>query len=176
METLSELYHPPHLCLSIQDENDAAAIFNLVQQEKHRLERSMPWPDYEIRMEHSLYTIKANRDAFIAGTSAVYAIRWDDAIVGISSFNDIQNKTGEIGYWVAGAYEGKGIASLAVSTMVKAYISAGIIERCVIRASVENERSNAVAKRIGFHFQRIDKDAERICNRNVDQNVYHYPA
>lgn len=176
MKTLSELHYPPHLHLSIQDESDAAAIFALIQQEKPRLRRTLPWPDSVTCIDDSRKTIKANRDAFAAGTAAVYVIRWDDAIAGIVSFNTLRHKTGVIGYWIAAAFEGKGIVSLAVSTMIKAYLSAGIIERCVIKASVENERSNALAQRLGFRFYRLDKNAERIGDCDFDQNIYHYPA
>ncbi|MCV9879587.1 GNAT family N-acetyltransferase [Brenneria izbisi] len=175
METLAELHHPPHLHLSIQDERDAAAIFALIQQEKPRLRRTLPWPDSVTCVDDSLKTIKTNREAFAARVAAVYVIRWDDVIAGIVSFNSIQNKTGEIGYWIAQSFEGKGIVSQAVTTMIEAYRAAGIVDRCIIKAAVENSRSNALARRLGFGFYRLDKKAERIGDRDFDQNIYHYP-
>ncbi|QTF07761.1 GNAT family N-acetyltransferase [Brenneria izadpanahii] len=174
METLYELHHHPHLRLSIQEESDAAGIFALVQKEKPRLRHTLPWPDSVTHVDDSLNTIRANRHAFAAGVAAVYIIRWDDVIAGIVSFNTIQDQEGEIGYWIAEQFEGKGIVSLSVRTMIDAYIKAGLVKRCIIKASVENPRSNALAQRLGFNLYGQKKDGEKLGDRRIDQNVYHY--
>ncbi|RLM24839.1 GNAT family N-acetyltransferase [Brenneria alni] len=174
METLYELHHHPHLHLSIQDARDAGAIFALVQEEKPRLRRTLPWPDSVKHINDTLSTIKANRDKFAAGNSAVYVIRWDGVIAGIVSFNTLQDQEGVIGYWIAEKFEGKGIAFQSVSTLIQAYVNAGIINRCVIKASVENARSNALAQRLGYVFYKREKEAEKIGDRYFDQNIYRY--
>ncbi|MEC5318199.1 GNAT family N-acetyltransferase [Brenneria populi subsp. brevivirga] len=174
MKTLSELHHPPHLRLTLQEESDADALFSLVQQEKSRLRLTLPWPDSVTCVADTLNTIRANRSEFAAGAAAVYIIRWDGDIAGIVSFNTIRDQEGVIGYWIAEPFEGKGIVSLAVRTMVNAYINAGVLNKCVIRASVANPRSNALAQRIGFHFHHQRKNAEKIGDRCFDQNVYYY--
>ncbi|EHD20788.1 MULTISPECIES: GNAT family N-acetyltransferase [Brenneria] len=174
MKTLYELHYPPHLRLSIQDENDAAALFALIQAEKPRLRRTLPWPDSVKDINDTLNTIKTNRDEFFAGVAAVYVIRWDGIIAGIVSFNTIREQEGVIGYWIGEKFEGKGVVSLAVGTMIKAYIDAGIVKRCVIKASVENARSNALARRLGFAFYRIEKGGEKLGDRRIDQNIYRY--
>ncbi|KHN92698.1 GNAT family N-acetyltransferase [Pectobacterium actinidiae] len=181
METLSvdalyELKPLPHLRLTIQEENDADALFSLIQQEKVRLRRTLPWPDSVKTVDDTRETIRANRKAFFDKTAAVYVIRWDDALAGIVSFNTIQDKEGVIGYWIAEAFEGKGIVSQAVSTLITAYTDASLVERSVIRASTANTRSNAVAQRLGFRFHHTEKDAEQIGERWFDHNIYRYPA
>ncbi|QDX96952.1 GNAT family N-acetyltransferase [Pectobacterium carotovorum subsp. carotovorum] len=181
METLSvdalyELKPLPHLRLTIQEENDADALFSLIQQEKVRLRRTLPWPDSVKTVDDTRETIRANRKAFFDKTAAVYVIRWDDALAGIVSFNTIQDKEGVIGYWIAEAFEGKGIVSQAVSTLITAYTDASLVERSVIKASTANTRSNAVAQRLGFRFHHTEKDAEQIGERWFDHNIYRYPA
>ncbi|ARA75765.1 acetyltransferase [Pectobacterium brasiliense] len=175
-DALYELRHQPHLRLAIQEERDADALFTLIQQEKVRLRRTLPWPDSVKSVNDTRETIRANRKAFFDKTAAVYIIRWDDAPAGIVSFNTIQDKEGVIGYWIAEAYEGKGIVSQAVSTLIAAYTDANLVERCVIRASTANTRSNAVAQRLGFRFHHTEKDAEQIGEQWFDHNIYHYPA
>ncbi|MBN3216170.1 GNAT family N-acetyltransferase [Pectobacterium polaris] len=171
-----ELRHQPHLRLTIQEESDADALFTLIQQEKVRLRRTLPWPDSVKSVDDTRETIRANRKAFFDKMAAVYVIRWDDALAGIVSFNTIQDKEGVIGYWIAEAFEGKGIVSQAVSTLIAAYTDANLVERCVIRASTANTRSNAVAQRLGFRFHHTEKDAEQIGEHWFDHNIYHYPA
>ncbi|WP_233982376.1 GNAT family N-acetyltransferase [Pectobacterium versatile] len=173
---LYALRHQPHLCLTIQEENDTDALFTLIQQEKARLRRTLPWPDSVKTVDDTRETIRANREEFLAKSAAVYLIRWDDALAGIVSFNTIQDKEGVIGYWIAEAFEGKGIVSQAVSTLITAYTDANLIDRCVIRASTANTRSNAVAQRLGFRFHHTEKDAEQIGEQWFDHNIYRYPA
>ncbi|MCA6953193.1 GNAT family N-acetyltransferase [Pectobacterium polaris] len=176
MDALSELRHEPHLRLTIQEESDADALFTLIQQEKARLRRTLPWPDSVKSVDDTRETIRANRKAFFDKMAAVYVIRWDDALAGIVSFNTIQDKEGIIGYWIAEAFEGKGIIYQTVSTLIAAYTNASLVERCVIRASTANTRSNAVAQRLGFRFHHTEKDAEQIGEQWFDHNIYHYPA
>ncbi|MEI7309805.1 GNAT family N-acetyltransferase [Pectobacterium carotovorum] len=175
-DALYALRHQPHLCLTIQEESDADTLFTLIQQEKARLRRTLPWPDSVKTVDDTRETIRANRKAFFDKTAAVYVIRWDDALAGIVSFNTIQDKEGVIGYWIAEAFEGKGIVSQAVSTLITAYTDASLVDRCVIRASTANTRSNAVAQRLGFHFHHTEKDAEQIGEQWFNHNIYHYPA
>ncbi|MEH0835306.1 GNAT family N-acetyltransferase [Pectobacterium cacticida] len=175
-DKLYELGHRPHLRLTIQEERDAEAIFSLIQQEKARLRQTLPWPDSVKSVDDTRETIRANRKAFFDKTSAVYLIRWDNALAGIVSFNTIQDKEGVIGYWLAKAFEGKGIISQAVSTLITAYAEANLVDRCVIKASTANTRSNAVAQRLGFRFHHLEKAAERIGEQWFDQNIYHYPV
>ncbi|MDE8740493.1 GNAT family N-acetyltransferase [Pectobacterium polaris] len=176
IDALYELRHQPHLRLTIQEESNADALFTLIQQEKARLRRTLPWPDSVKNVDDTRETIRANRKAFFDKTAAVYVIRWNDALAGIASFNTIQDKEGVIGYWIAEAFEGKGIVSQAVSTLIAAYTDANLVERCVIRASTANTRSNAVAQRLGFRFHHTEKDAEQIGEQWFDHNIYHYPA
>ncbi|TCV06989.1 ribosomal-protein-serine acetyltransferase [Samsonia erythrinae] len=176
MNAMYELHHQPHLRLTIQEESDADALFALIQQEKPRLRRTLPWPDSVKTLDNTRENIRANRDGFFAGTTAVYIVRWDKALAGIVSFNTLQHQEGIIGYWLAEAFEGKGIASLAVRTMTTAYTHAALIKRCVIRASVANARSNALAQRLNFRLHHTEKQAERIGETLFDQNVYYSPA
>lgn len=176
IDQLYELTRQPHLRLTIQEESDADALFTLIQQEKARLRRTLPWPDAVKCIDDTRETIRDNRKAFFDKTSAVYIIRWDNALAGIVSFNTIQDKEGVIGYWIAEAFEGKGIVSQAVSTLIAAYTHANLIESSIIKASTANTRSNAVAQRLGFRFHNTVKDAEKIGEQWFDHNIYRYPA
>ncbi|AFI89499.1 GNAT family N-acetyltransferase [Pectobacterium parmentieri] len=175
-DKLYELRHQPHLRLTVQEESDADALFTLIQQEKPRLRRTLPWPDSVKSVDDTRETIRGNRQEFFSKTAAVYVIRWDDALAGIVSFNTIQDKEGVIGYWIAEEFEGKGIVSQAVSTLIAAYTDAKLVEHCVIKASTVNTRSNAVAQRLGFRFHHTAKNAEQIGEQWFDHNIYHYSA
>lgn len=172
MQTLYQLRDAPYLTLTIQEEHDAAELFHLVQEEKAHLRKTLDWPDAVRRIEDTLATIQGNRARFFAGTAAVYLIRWQDAIAGVVSFNTIRGREGEIGYWIAKRFEGKGIARQSVTTLIDAYAAAGTLDTFIIKASVENPRSNALAQRLGFTLTERLENAEKIGGLYYDQNRY----
>lgn len=169
-----EIYHQPHLHLRIQDESDASDIFDLIQAEKPRLVQTLAWPLSVQHPSDTLNTIRENRRLFALGLSAVYVIRWDDQIAGIVGFNTIQDDEAVIGYWISAAFEGKGVAYSAVSSLIEWYAKESELKTFIINASVENVRSNRLAQRLGFSFHHLRPRGEVIGGCAVDQNVYHY--
>lgn len=169
-----ELYRPPHLHLRIQDEADAPDIFALVQSDQQRLSQTLPWPMSVRHQSDTLNTIKHNRQLFAQGTSAVYVIRWDGEIAGITSFNTIDGDEAVIGYWIASVFEGKSVAYNAVSALVDWYAKEGELKTFIIKCSVENPRSNRLAQRLGFYFHHLEPQGEKIGQRFLDQNIYYY--
>ncbi|KAA8997031.1 GNAT family N-acetyltransferase [Affinibrenneria salicis] len=174
MQPLTELYNPPHLRLCVPQMQDAGPLFTLIQREKARLRHTMPWPDSVTQVSDSLTTIEQNRQAFSRGQSAMYLIFWDEELVGVVSFNTLIDGEGVIGYWISSAAEGKGIAFMAVNTLIDNWRRSGGLTRFVIRCSVENPRSNRLAQRLGFTFSERAPQAERIGARVYDQNIYRY--
>jgi ribosomal-protein-serine acetyltransferase len=61
----------------------------------------------------------------------------------------------EIGYWIDGAYEGRGIVTKAVRTMVDICFRDLEVHRVVIRAALENARSRAIPERLGFTLEGV---------------------
>ncbi len=54
LHTLHRLHCPPHLTLALQEEDDAPALFSLIQQEKARLRHTLGWPDSVRHIEDTL--------------------------------------------------------------------------------------------------------------------------
>jgi len=167
-----ELAIPPSLRLSLPQESDAGDLFALVQQEKARLSRHLSWPPLIRDVKDTLANIRQNRADFADGRSAVYLVRWEDAIAGIVSYNTINDKQAEIGYWLAATYEGKGVMSRAVTALMDWYETAGRLDTFIIRCGVANRPSNRLAQRLGFVFDYCQVRAEKIGDQYVDHNVY----
>lgn len=174
LRTLQILHRPPHLTLTVQEEQDAPVLFSLIQQEKARLRQTLAWPDNVQQIEDTLTTIRQNREDFFAGHAAVYLIRWQDEIAGVASFNSLKDSQGEIGYWMAERFQGQGIASQAIRLLIDAFADAGILDTFIIRAATVNQRSNALAQRLGFEFVDRLLASEKIGENVYDQNRYLY--
>lgn len=167
-----ELIIPPSLTLKLQQESDAPAIFTLVDAERERLGRHLSWPPLIRDVSDTLANIRHNRADFADGRSAVYVVRWDDAIAGILSFNTINDKQAEIGYWLSARFEGRGVMSRAVAALMAWYGDTGKLDQFIIRCGVANRPSNQLARRLGFEFDYRQVRAEKIGDRYVDHNVY----
>jgi RimJ/RimL family protein N-acetyltransferase len=62
----------------------------------------------------------------------------------------------EVGYWIAGAYEGRGLISEAVGLLEAELLRLGFF-RIEIRCDPKNLRSAAVPKRCGYELEAILK-------------------
>jgi ribosomal-protein-serine acetyltransferase len=85
---------------------------------------------------------------------------------------DWRNRLTEIGYWVGGAFEGKGLVSRACRVLVAhAFRDLGL-NRVQIRCAVENRRSRAIPEKLGFQLEGTLRSIERLSDRFVDLVVY----
>ncbi len=68
--------------------------------------------------------------------------------------------------------QGNGVMTEALNALIKHYAMQKIIRRFVIKCTVYNEKSNALAKRCGFSYEGTLKQAEYINETFHDQNIY----
>ena len=129
--------------------DDLDEIWALVDVERPRLEPWMPWTegtrtiDDQRRWLESVVHDERTLDGcgiFVDGRYVGgVGLRWDPFDV-----------RGEIGYWIAAAYEGRGLVSRAVRALVDVGFRDLGLHRIEIRAGVGNTRSRAIPERLGF--------------------------
>lgn len=154
-------------------EADAAAIYSLVERDRERLARWLPWA--------AAQTFSATRE-FIAESEAQAArgdgfqavLVRDGEIAGIAGYHRIDraNRATSIGYWLASAHEGEGVMSATVRALVDHAFGAWGLHRVVIEAAVENRRSRAIPERLGFTEEGVLREAELIGDRFLDGVLY----
>jgi ribosomal-protein-serine acetyltransferase len=128
---------------------DLEELFAAVDAERERLGEWMPWVERTrtvedqrvwlervVADEHSLDGSGIWVGGALAGGSGMW---WDG--FGI---------LGEIGYWIASAYEGRGFVTRACRALIDIAFGELGLHRVVIRAGVENVRSRAIPERLGF--------------------------
>ncbi|PID64840.1 MAG: RimJ/RimL family protein N-acetyltransferase [Gammaproteobacteria bacterium] len=118
--------------------------------------------------------IKKSLHDYADGKSLTCAIIYQDNIVGNISFNQILPtlKKVEIGYWLRQDYQGKGIVSQSVNTLIRYAFDKLDMQVVQISAAVDNLPSRRVCERLGFTLQGIIPHAENINGRIVDHAVY----
>jgi ribosomal-protein-serine acetyltransferase len=153
---------------------DAGALYALVEANRERLRRWLPWPDVTHHPDDIRTFIKRVRSQAREGTGLSYGLWWRNRLVGVASFGwiDRTNCSAAIGYWLAQEAEGHGLMTAAVTALLRHGFRTLQLNRIEIRAGVRNRRSRAIPERLGFRHEGTLRQAERLAERFVDHAVY----
>jgi ribosomal-protein-serine acetyltransferase len=160
--------------LRLLDERDAAALFALIDANRARLREWLPWVENEQSAEGTWRFLRAARRQLDDNRGGQYAIWEHGQLAGVVGQHPIDwgNRAGALGYWLGGAYEGRGLVTRACRTLVSyAFRDLGL-HRVEIRAALANRRSRAIPERLGFRQEGILRDAEWLYDHYVDLVVY----
>ncbi|OCG06532.1 hypothetical protein A9G13_09665 [Gilliamella sp. wkB178] len=163
-----------HIQLKPPAKEYSRALYNVINFNRDYFSQFMAWPQF---VTQEIDTAKFLDNCILEhhkGLTKTYVILVDDNPVGLLSFNRIDNanKTAYIGYWLDSRMQGHGIMTQAIHTLTKYYAESRIIKRFVIKCSVDNSKSNQVAKRCGFSYEGTLKQAEYLNGIYHDQNIY----
>ena len=94
--------------------------------------------------------------------------------VGLVGLTHVSRRTrsGDLGYWLVSAAEGKGLVTRACAAMIDyAFTDLGL-RRLEIKVAESNSRSRAVAERLGFTLEGTARKAEPVKGRWEDLLVF----
>lgn len=154
----------------------ASELFNIIDRNRKEFSQYMAWPRYVMNEHDEAIFLDVCFLQHQKNDGKTYAILFDEAPVGLLSFNRIDsgNKTAYIGYWLDLKLQGKGIITKSVRALIQSYLKSGEIKRFVITCSVDNQKSNAVAQRCGFELEGRLRKAELLNGVFHDQNIYSF--
>jgi ribosomal-protein-serine acetyltransferase len=154
--------------LSIED---LPVIWRLVEAERERIAVWMPWVEATTTIDDQRAWLEGvladprNLDGSGIFVDGVYA-----GGTGLSP--DPFGITGEIGYWIGSAHEGRGLVTGAVRALIDIGFGELGLHRICIRAGVENVRSRAIPERLGFTQEGILRGEGRGSGGFYDLVVY----
>lgn len=102
------------------------------------------------------------------------AIEFRGRIVGVAGYHPIRwnNKSVEIGYWLAREAVGHGIMTKCCRVLISHAFAVYGLNRVQIPAAVGNRRSRAIPERLGFTWEGVIRDAEWLYDHFVDHAMY----
>ena len=153
---------------------DAADLFAVADASRSHLRQWLPWLDKNQNAADTESFIASVIEKRQSGGGAVWAIVESNAICGVLGFNwiDSANRSAGIGYWLAQSHQGRGIMTASVARLVRHGFEALNLNRISITAAVENHRSRAIPKRLGFHAEGTLRQAEWLYDHFVDHVIY----
>ena len=148
---------------------DAKALSSLIEKNRAHLRQRLPWLDQSTTENDSVTFIMQCIQNAQTKNALSFAIWLKHILIGTISFHFINADTKEcaLGYWIDSNWEGKGIMSAATKTMIQYAFDGLSMETIIIRCGIENDKSRAIPKRLGFI------ECDRLINAENLYGQYH---
>lgn len=163
--------------LRVLQEGDAEELHALIDANRAHLSSWLTWAGSQT-FGDTLAFIKRGEERVGVGDGLHCAVRQDGRIVGVVSYMDVnfRHRHTTLGYWLDKNHQGRGLAIGAVRTLVEHAFRIWKLNRVEIRAAVENNRSRALAERLGFVQEGLLRQAEFVNGCFLDTVVYGVTA
>jgi ribosomal-protein-serine acetyltransferase len=160
--------------LRLHEERHADELFALTDRNREHLRRWLPWVDHTREVNDTLQFIRRVRQSYADNKAIATSVWFDGDIAGTLGLHllDWSVGSGEIGYWLGAAYEGKGIMTRACRGLISCAFEELGLNRIVIRCQPENARSSAIPKRLGFTGEGTLRECSKLRDELIDLEVY----
>jgi ribosomal-protein-serine acetyltransferase len=167
------------LSLVLAEDRHAGVMTDLIVRNQGRLARWEPWAEHPATLESTRAYIRTALEDFVRGRqiSTIMAVDGGRRFIGRCGMRiNAQHGVGDVGYWIDGEYEGRGLTSRASRALITAAIDELGLRKIDIRTSVGNRRSRALAERLGFTFEGILPRGLQFIHRADDVALYGVSA
>lgn len=151
---------PPHsfalwlddeVALRLRERHDAQDLYRRAEADKVHLARWFGWAR-EFDQDSIYRQVVKGLDQFVAGAGWHADLFWRGECVGALWLHYLGGEGGstEVGYWLASGHEGQGLVTRAVRGLLRHFFVDRRLGRVAIALDPRNERSMAVARRVGL--------------------------
>lgn len=152
----------------------AQVLFELTDLNRDYLRQWVPWLDSTVTVKDTDKFIQSAIEQDESGQGPQFAIFYHGSMCGVIGFHKIDrpNRIAAIGYWLARSHTGKGIITLAAQELLSLGFRTYNLNKLEIHCAQDNERSRAVAERLGFKYEATLRQCEWLYDRYVDHAIY----
>ena len=160
--------------LGLMEERHAEAIYAVIDRNRDRLRKWLPWVDKSTNSDYTRQFIHGALEQFARNDGFSAAIWVRDQVAGGIGFHNVNwlNRNVEMGYWVSSDFEGQGIVTDACRAMVNYAFEEWELNRVEIRCATGNGRSAAVARRLGFTLEGTLREGQLLNGKYHDLFVF----
>ena len=168
----TEIIVDKDILLKVVEPKDAEIIFNTIDNEREYLKEWLPF----VEETHDISYTKTFIEHTIAADSSdlTFTISYKNQFVGIIGLKDTDmgNRKTEVGYWLSEKFQRKGIVTRSCRALIEFAFNDMNLHRIQLKAATKNFKSQAVAERLGFILEGIERDGELHSHGFVDLNVF----
>jgi ribosomal-protein-serine acetyltransferase len=160
--------------LILLETRHAQEIYTLIDRNRERLRRWLTFVDHSNSADTERAFIKNGLHQFANDQGFHCGIVYKGKLAGNIGMLpvDLRNRSTEIGYWLDQDAEGKGLVTTACRAFLDHCFNQMNLNRVVIRTAPGNERSQAVAKRLGAIHEGTQRQSIELQGRFIDQEVF----
>ncbi len=164
----------PSLYLELINPGHAQAIFELVDKNRAQLRVWLPFVDRMQTVDFAKNFINGTMQRNAEESEHAFVIILDNKVIGrVGLYKiDLQNKIGEIGYWIAEDQQGKGIVTQSCKRIIDFAFTELQLNRIEIKCGTGNTKSQAIPERLHFTKEGILRQAEQLYDQFIDLNLY----
>ncbi len=153
---------------------DAEPLHELVDENFEHLRRWLSWVEQDHSVEGKARFIERCRQSYASGTSLELALTDDREIIGACGYVALNSddRWGELGYWIAERFQGRGYITSACRTLIDYGFAELGLHRQLLRAAADNSRSRAIAERLRFTFEGLERGAQLLNGHYEDLSRY----
>jgi ribosomal-protein-serine acetyltransferase len=154
--------------------SDAEALLAHLQRNQEHLSTWLPELNEITTVEAALAFIQEGLDAIDQGTGRGMSIWIGDQLIGVVGLGAIsaETRSAMIGYWLDGAYQGRGLMTKAVSALLEiAFVELGL-NRVEITCPHDNPSSRHIPERLGFQEEGTRRQTVWIRDQPHDEVIY----
>jgi len=159
--------------LRLLDPRHAEEVFAAVDANRERLRQWLPWVD-GTRSPADAQAFLSMQMARLAHGESISAGMWvDDAFAGVVEGRlEPLNRTMDLGYWVAGDFEGRGVVTRSCRELCRHAFEELHYARIELRCATKNARSVRVAERLGMQLEGELRSAVQLRDQRLDLRLY----
>lgn len=164
------------LSLTPIEVDDVPELWTAIESSRWHLEQWLPWVPYAASVEMTHRYAEASMADWDAGRALRFCIRSrpERQLVGVISLDACVHlhRSCELGYWLQREATGRGLMTeAATACLAFAFQSVGF-HRVRCAAGTDNHPSLRVIARLGFRFEGVARQAERVGSRWLDHAVF----
>ncbi|HET7733261.1 MAG TPA: GNAT family protein [Paludibacter sp.] len=151
---------------------DVEDIFDTIDFEREYLSEWLPFVELTTDISYTRTFIKNYLNSEIKDLT--FVIHYKNKFVGLVGFKDTDsdNMKTEIGYWLSESYQHKGIITRSCKKLIEYAFDELKMNRIQLKAATGNIKSQAVAERLGFTREGIERQGELHTRGFVDLVVF----
>jgi ribosomal-protein-serine acetyltransferase len=149
-------------------------LYELIDSNRGLLREWLPWVETTLSPEDTRKFVDFAVDQYAQKTGAHYGIFVSGSLCGMCGLYNVMPTTrvGEVGYWLAESYYGKGIMTTAVRMLIDKGFTEHGLNRIEIICATGNRKSRAVPERLNMQCEAILRQRMFVNGRFHDIALY----
>ncbi|HEY9113759.1 MAG TPA: GNAT family protein [Bacteroidales bacterium] len=154
--------------------SSAGVIFQSIDNSRQYLSKWLPFVEITKSQADTEKFIQSVNYSEYNKKEKVFEIWYLEKFAGLLGLKDINEnyRKLELGYWLDEKMQSRGIMTRSCKQLIKHIFGSMQMNRITVKVAVGNPKSAAIPKKLGFHFEGVEREGEALHGKFVDLEIY----